>query len=192
MTYRMLGISCAVLLLNGCLSISTHKVEPSGESAKTGESCELIEQPVCPVVEASTGLATIGQVEYVDVLPTGVRHKARIDTGAETTSIDSRDIVLFERDGRQWVRFLVLDRVSKQPTEFKLPVERMVTIKRHGAKSVKRPVVALELAIGSLRDRIEVSLANREKFTYPVLIGRNFLDGRAQVDVSRKFTALEY
>ncbi len=191
MTYRIWGILCAAALLNGCLSISSHKVDSSGGSVKSGESCELVEQPVCPTIEESAGLATIGQVEYVDVLPTGVRHKARIDTGAETTSIDSRDIVLFERDGKQWVRFLVVDRVTKKPTEFKLPVERTVTIKRHGAESVKRPVVALELAIGSLRDRIEVSLADREKFTYPVLIGRNFLDGRAQVDVSRKFTALE-
>ncbi len=45
--------------------------------------------------------------------------------------------------------------------------------------------------MGSINEVTEVSLADREKFEFPVLIGRNFLEGEAVVDVSRKFVTLE-
>ena len=47
----------------------------------------------------------IGAVEKVRLLPPNVVLKARIDTGAKTTSIDAQNIIPFERDGKEWVRF---------------------------------------------------------------------------------------
>lgn len=191
MRVSVLAISLMTMTLNGCLSVSTRTVEGQASSQPV-EACPVIEQPQCPTPDAPVyKLNTIGQVEYVDILPTGMRQKARIDTGAETTSIDARAVTPYERDGKPWVKFSVVDRNTNQPTEFKLPVERTVLIKRHGADNVRRRVVSMQLAIGDLRDRVEVTLADREKFEYPVLIGRNFLEGRAVVDVSRKYIALE-
>ena len=140
-----------------------------------------------PIVEVKT----IGQVEYVDILPEGIRQKARIDTGAETTSIGAIDIEYFERDGKSWVKFKVLQRRSGEIIEFTKPILRNVLIKRHGAKNVRRPVIKMNLAIGSIKKRIEVSLTDRSKFEYPVLIGRNFLYGDIRVDVSNKFLMLD-
>ena len=117
------------------------------------------------------------------------RHRA--DTGAETTSIDASDIVEFERDGKKWVQFTVTDRSTDVISEIKAPVVRNVRIKQHGVDNVRRQVVELELRMGSLRERVEVTLADREKFDYPILIGRNFLRGRAVVDVSRKYLTLD-
>ena len=193
MRISVLGLSLVALTLNGCLSVSTRTIEGQASSQQGEvEACPVIEQPQCSTPDAPVyKLSTIGQVEYVDILPTGMRQKARIDTGAETTSIDARDVMPYERDGKPWVKFTVIDRVSHQPTEFKLPVERTVLIKRHGADNVRRRVVSMQLAIGDLRGSVEVTLADREKFEYPVLIGRNFLEGRAVVDVSRKYIALE-
>lgn len=132
----------------------------------------------------------IGQVEYADIMPLGLRQKARIDTGAETTSVGAINIEEFERDGRKWVKFGVALRDSDEVIEFKAPLLRTASIKRHNADNVQRPVVQMRLAIGGLEQTLEVTLADRSDFEFPVLIGRNFLDGRALVDVSKKFLAL--
>jgi len=46
----------------------------------------------------------IGEVENVRLVPPNIILKARIDTGAKTTSIDARNITPFERDGKQYPR----------------------------------------------------------------------------------------
>lgn len=147
--------------------------------------------PIVDVIPPVYSPSTIGQVEYVDILPEGIRQKARIDTGAKTTSIGVQDIQLFERDGKSWVKFKIQYGAGGEVTDFLKPIKRTVLIKRHGAENVRRPVVMMTLAIGSIEQRLEVSLADRSKFEYPVLIGRNFLDGNVSVDVSAKFLMLD-
>ncbi len=205
MQYRNIITGLLVLSLSGCQIFSKPTKAPqSSESEVVAEQqcplinecpvvvqCPPITEKVCAAALPDHKLKLIGQVEYVDIFPTGLRQKARIDTGAETTSIDARDIVAFERDGKSWVQFSVVDRVTDEVANFKLPIERTVLIKRHGADRARRYVVSMRLAIGDLRDNVEVTLADREQFDYPVLLGRNFIQGQAIVDVSRKFIALE-
>lgn len=148
-------------------------------------------KPITEIKPPKSGVKTIGQIEYVDILPQGIRQKARIDTGAETSSLSAVEIQPFERDGKSWVKFNVIHRVTGEVTEFAKPLERTALIKRHGAENVERPVVMLTLAIGSIEQDIEVSLTDRSKFEFPVLIGRNFLDGNIAVDVSTKFLMLD-
>ena len=50
----------------------------------------------------------IGETEMVRITPPQVTLKARIDTGATTTSIDARNITAFERDSKKWVKFSVI------------------------------------------------------------------------------------
>lgn len=135
------------------------------------------------------GKQIIGQVEYALVSPPDLRLRARIDSGATTTSVHATSIEPFERDGEDWVRFEMVN----PETEVYLPVEgkitRIASIKRHGAEDVKRPVVRLKVSIGSVSLPIEVTLADRSSFEYPVLIGRNFLQGTSVVDVSGEYLA---
>ncbi len=205
MLYRTIFACLLLMPLSGCQTYSTSTQTPQPPDSETIvekqcptinecpilAQCPPITKAVCAAALPNHKLKLIGQVEYVDIFPTGLRQKARIDTGAETTSIDARDITEFERDGKSWVQFSVVDRVSSEVVKFKLPIERTVLIKRHGADLTRRYVVSMRLAIGDLRDSVEVTLADREKFDYPVLIGRNFVQGQAVVDVSRKFVALE-
>jgi len=153
----------------------------------------LSKGPDCPpITNATTNQASIvGEVEWVSVEPESIRQKARIDTGAQTTSIGVIAQQKFERDGENWIAFTIKNRQTGKETELKRPITRIVKIKRHNAPSVERYVVQLDLKLGSLAQATEVSLADREQFEFPVLIGRNFLDGMATVDVSKKFTALE-
>lgn len=144
-------------------------------------------------VDNSTAVATserviIGAVEKVALPEQKISLNARIDTGATTTSINAQNIKQFERDGKKWVKFEVHDESGKLVTLEK-PVSRIVNIKRHGAADQDRYAVKVKLQLGKINLLTEVTLADRAKFTYPLLIGRNFLQDMAIVDVSKEYTA---
>jgi len=124
----------------------------------------------------------IGGIEEVVLLPWGVRLPARIDTGAAKSSLDAQDL-----------------KVQDDMVEFKLP-------KKHGGLKLRlpiiewrhvrtpeglepRPIVALEICLGSRRIRTEVNLADRSMVKYPLILGRNFLKEDYMVDVKRRKTA---
>jgi hypothetical protein len=138
---------------------------------------------------APAGKVTIGAVEYVGIPALGDSFKARIDTGATTTSIYAVDVEEFERDGKPWVRFVVKHPEKKKEYRLERPVARVAKIKRRGRDGViRRPAVELELVIGPIAKRVSVNLADRTGFRFPLLIGRDFLDGSAIVDVSLERT----
>lgn len=126
----------------------------------------------------------IGEVENVRLIPPNVVLKARIDTGAKTTSIDARNITPFERDGKQWVRFDILTGEKEQTMERK--VIKTVQIKRHGKAAQDRYVINMRIILGNVSRLIHVNLNDREAYKYPVLIGRNFLRDYFIVDVAKK------
>lgn len=127
----------------------------------------------------------IGALEYVRLVPPNVVLKARIDTGAKTTSIDAREITPFERDGKQWVRFVCV--FGKKEHTIERKVVKTVQIKRHGAESQDRYVVKMRVILGDVSQLISVNLSDREEYKYPVLIGRNFLRDFFMVDVAKKY-----
>ena len=126
----------------------------------------------------------IGSVENIRLVPPNVVLKARIDTGAKTTSVDARDITPFERDGKEWVRFVIVKGKKEYTIERK--VIKTVLIKRHGTESQNRYVVKMRIILGKVSRLISVTLNDRDDYKYPVLIGRNFLRDFFIVDVAKK------
>ncbi len=147
-----------------------------------------MEVPVAvPATAGELGLPVIGAVEWASVEPGNLRMEARIDTGAETTSIHAENIELVERDGKRYVRFELLDgEGGLVPMEVRL--RRRVLIKQHEGEAERRYVVRMWVTLGDTRSRIDVNLSDREDFEYPLLIGRNFLVDAMIVDVSRQHT----
>ncbi|NRB37399.1 MAG: ATP-dependent zinc protease [Pseudomonadales bacterium] len=159
--------------------------------AKTCPSTVKTKQVIEIKKVIKTQLEVLGEIEYLTLKEKSLRMKARIDTGAQTTSIGVDSIQVFERDGDRWVKFTIKDRTSNKVVEFKRPYKRRAKIKQHEQKAVRRPVVEMTLTIGNITRKIDVTLNNRDNFKYPALIGRNFLDGKAAVDVSRRFMTLD-
>ena len=125
---------------------------------------------------------TLGAVEDVILLPWGVRLPARIDTGAAKSSLDARELVI--QDGMA---------EFKLPQEFggvqlRLPIIEWEHIRSPDGRQ-QRPVVELELCIGSKRIRSKVNLTDRSMVKYPLILGRNFLRKNFVVDVKRRMTA---
>ncbi|WP_372998273.1 ATP-dependent zinc protease [Marinobacter sp.] len=145
---------------------------------------------------------TLGYVEWVVMQDTTLRLKARLDTGAKTSSLHAVNIEPFERDGEEWVSFQIpLGDHEDQPTEGELdhediilelerPIERTVLIKRKGASSQKRYVVMMDFCIAGTTHRTQFSLTDRGKFSYPALLGRRFMrDDNILVDSADTFKA---
>ena len=137
-----------------------------------------------PFQKKISDIKILGGVETLGLPTTGMALDARVDTGAELSSLDARNILEFRKDRQQWVSFDLIDRKTGCCKKLSLPVERHVRIKRHGAKSQCRPVVCLPITLGNQHQETHFSLTDRSKFEYPVLIGRSFFSGQL-VDISR-------
>lgn len=134
-------------------------------------------------------LPVIGAVETLHIVKQSLQMPARIDTGAQTCSLSAVGIQPFERDGKSWLRFQVKEPATDKLIEMERPLERKAKIKRHGALAEERFVVQLQVKIGTIQSKCDFTLIDRSDYTYPALIGRNFLDGKAVVDVSHKYLA---
>ena len=140
-------------------------------------------------VYAMEDKAVVGWVERVEISPGNIVLQAKLDTGADNSSIHVADLNLFDRGGEQWARFEVTDQDGRT-VSLERPVVRMAKIKRHKGTAQSRPVVMLAICLGSHRRSAEVNLVDRSRFSFPMLIGRSFLRPIFVVDPAKKFTAL--
>ncbi|RPA33957.1 ATP-dependent zinc protease [Shewanella frigidimarina] len=129
----------------------------------------------------------LGEVESVFVDEVKAKFATRIDTGAESSSLDARNIVLFEREGEQWVRYDVMTNGIDQPVNtFESKVERFVRIKQDAdTGDDRRPVIHAHLKIGKYAAETDLNLTDRSHLDYPLLLGRKFMKDIAIVDVGQ-------
>ena len=122
----------------------------------------------------------VGQTETVRIAGTPLALPGRVDTGARTTSIHAEAIEIHGRtvsfqlkddDGR---RFALERRIVRKATV------------RNAAGEEERVFVELTLEFDGQSKPLLVNLRDRSRMTYPLLLGRNWLNGDFVVDVSRK------
>ncbi|NMY27147.1 ATP-dependent zinc protease [Pseudomonas sp. WS 5021] len=138
-----------------------------------------------------------GLNEYAKLAGIDLEVAAKLDTGAKTASLSARDIQRFKRNGESWVRFyLAIDTAHSHPIE--RPLARVSKIKRRAGdydpdedkNYTARPVIALDICMGTALRSIEVNLTDRSAFQYPLLIGSEALKRfDALVDPSLKYAA---
>jgi len=109
---------------------------------------------------------------------------ARIDTGAQTSSLHVDNIEEFEQNGQNWVSFNIHPDIHNVNTivrrQAKLKGRRKV--KSSNAQAEKRCVITTTLAMGGKRWRIQLTLTDRREMSYLMLIGRQAMQGRMMVD----------
>ncbi|HHX82786.1 MAG TPA: hypothetical protein GX696_07390 [Pseudomonadaceae bacterium] len=148
--------------------------------------------------EATTGdtlqpKQVLGWLLNIRVYPDGLLMRAKLDSGARSSAMHAEDIEVFEDDdGRQMVRFVVLDEHDDPDSDamsLVLPLEREVNIKlRYTDDADARPVVKMEFCMAGKRHTALLSLTDRSNFNYPVLLGREFLKTAYLIDPSESFT----
>jgi len=162
----------AIGLLGGLLLLGS--VVHAGNKPKDGDEPE--------------NLHIAGYIERVTIHPENITFKARMDTGATTSSLNALNQERFERDGAEWIRFDVIDPENEDRLiTLEREVVRNVRIVRHSGNHQRRAVVRMGFCIGSHYREEEVSLVDRSSFTYQMLVGRNHMRGAILVDSSRRY-----
>ncbi|HWD31855.1 MAG: ATP-dependent zinc protease [Pseudomonas sp.] len=150
-----------------------------------------------PALGQAAEKTVYGLNEYARLADIDLEVAAKLDTGAKTASLSARDIKRFKRNGESWVRFyLAIDAAHAHPIE--RPLARVSKIKRRagdynpdeGKAYTARPVIELNICMGTAQRVIEVNLTDRSAFQYPLLIGSEALKHfDALVDPSLKYAA---
>ena len=127
------------------------------------------------------GLPIIGSDEWCVFKKLGIPAiKARVDSGAKTSSIHATNIEIFTREGVDWVRFEV-DPIQDDPNilvkcEAKLLRSKMV--KSSMGASEERLMIRTPLTIGKDTFTVKLTLASRDTMNYRMLLGREALNRR--------------
>ena len=109
--------------------------------------------------------------------------EGRVDTGARTSSMHAANVEVFDKDGERWVRF---DFEDYKGLEARLWKEKVV--RSSNGKQQSRCFIKTKISFVNGKSYLtKVSLTDRSKMKFPVLLGRRVLAGRFLVDVSRRF-----
>lgn len=132
----------------------------------------------------------IGWKEYVSLPDWGIeRVKAKMDTGARTSALDVPDYQLVGTGPKMRAR-LRLNRLrtrKTRPIEIEVPVLGMVVVRNSVGMCEERPVIETTLVLGPVRKLVRMTLTDRSKMLFRMILGRTFLVEDFVVDVSRKY-----
>jgi hypothetical protein len=130
----------------------------------------------------------IGATTTVTEVSTGLPIAARVDTGATRCSIHCEAVEIEDADpdptkniGKP-IRFLVRNESGESKWVESTIIDRVMV--RTAAKDEDRYMVRLNLRTADVEKRVNVTLDDRQKMQYPLLIGRNFLRDDFLVNVS--------
>jgi hypothetical protein len=138
------------------------------------------------------GREVVGWLEMVRIYPGNLKMRAKLDTGAKSSSINVHSLKKFMRNGETWVSFELREKRKDKKGKtmaFEKKVVDSIRIKKKGGGAVERVVVKMEICLaGIYYKEIEMSLANRSNFNNQILIGRKDLAAHFVVDPAAVFT----
>jgi ribosomal protein S6--L-glutamate ligase len=138
----------------------------------------------------TTASLILGWQEWVALPDLGLPAlKAKIDTGAKTSSLHTHLIEPYGPAKRPMVRFTVRPNPKREDLEIDAcaeVIDRRAVTSSNGEREL-RYVIATRVRIGELMWKIEITLANRERLTYRMLIGRQAIRSSMLVDPESSF-----
>lgn len=136
--------------------------------------------------------AALGWREWVALPELNVdRIKVKVDTGARTSAIHTYFTEVFYEGETKRVRFglqpLQNDTETQVVCTADVVDERQV--KDSGGHTQKRLVIQTPVIIGQQQHNIEITLTQRNKMTFRMLLGRTAIEGRYLVDPAASYLA---
>lgn len=120
-------------------------------------------------------LITVGWREWLTLPQLGIDHiKAKVDTGARTSTIHAFEVTPFTHNGEKWVRFGL--HPNQDDLETVIWCEAAVTDERNvtdsGGHTERRYVITTAVQMQNKTWPIEVTLTNRDNMRFRMLLGR--------------------
>lgn len=138
----------------------------------------------------SENLPIIGWREWVSLPDLGIAEvKAKIDTGARSSTLHAFDIEKFHCNGKQMVRFKVHpyqnNIIQSVGAEAELIEERYV--RNSGGQTELRPTVRTVVELLGEKWPIDLTLTNRDLMRFRMLLGRQAVSQRFLVNPAKSF-----
>jgi hypothetical protein len=127
----------------------------------------------------------LGWREWVALPDWGVDHlKAKIDTGARTSSLHAFGLEWFDRNGNPWVRFEIhpWQRSTADSVIAEAAVVATRDVRSSSGDVEHRPVVHTSLVLAGRAVTAEITLTRRDEMGFRMLVGREALRSRFLVD----------
>jgi hypothetical protein len=115
--------------------------------------------------------------------------KAKIDTGAQTSTLHAFDLSVTDRDGTPWVDFEVhpLQRSRARSSRVSFPIHSFKRVRSSTGHSQRRPVIRTPIRIGQHGYDIDITLTSRDEMGFRMLLGRAAIRRRFWVDPGRSY-----
>lgn len=115
--------------------------------------------------------------------------KAKVDTGAASSSLHAFHLQGFQREGSEWVRFEIHPR--QRSTKHTRMVEAEIVDERQvrnpGGRLEARPVIRTTLQWAKMQWTVEINLTRRDEMGFRMLLGRKAMKQRFVVDPSASY-----
>lgn len=135
-------------------------------------------------------LPVIGWREWLELPDFGVAAiKAKIDTGARSSSLHAFDMEFFKRRGKEWARFKIypFQRDARHSALVEAEVLEWRYVRSSGGHVTCRPIIMTRVRLLDLEWSIEVSLVSRDEMGFRMLLGRSAVKRRFLIDPCRSF-----
>lgn len=140
--------------------------------------------------EAGDDPLILGWREWVSLPDIGIEHiKAKVDTGARTSTLHAFEVAAYDQQGTPWVRFLMHpnQRDLSRVQECHAPILDEREVRDSGGHVTRRYVIETRLGLGPATWPIEATLTPRDDMLFRMLLGRTAIKGRCLVNPARSY-----
>lgn len=121
-----------------------------------------------------------GWIEKVSISDSHFMVHAKLDTGADSSSLNAVDYKITDLDSDQHISFTLTNK-DGETIHLKNKIVRWTSIKNKFGIVKERPVIQIPVCLGKVTRLVEVNLVDRSNYKYQMLIGRSFLVGAPNI-----------
>jgi hypothetical protein len=132
----------------------------------------------------------IGWREWVTLPDLGVKKiKAKIDSGARTSSLHAFDLEFFSKKGKDFVRFEIhpLQKNDRRAVKTQAEVVEYRNIRSSNGQVSRRPVIITNIEMLGESWPIEITLSNRDEMSFRMLLGRESFRKKFLLDAGNSY-----